>query len=206
MYRGGDDVILLCTVRNAKKKKEKKKNCIFISRPAAVESEDVADADCAETTAAAAAKSESNTRGTCSDREGNSIIIRFRGNGDAHVSMAKALFPLSCRHFFISPSPPTTPPLHIYIHIYIYLYGNTYNNNNNAVMTFVAAKTIAPPRAEIRRNFPQGGGGGFDIFSKYFTYFTRPLAADSLVHDLFSTSRIVCAFIISEFIRGVRED
>lgn len=34
-----------------------------------------------------------------SDREGNSIIIRFRGNA-AHISMAKALFPLSCRHFF----------------------------------------------------------------------------------------------------------
>lgn len=34
-----------------------------------------------------------------SDREGNSIIIRFRGNG-AHISMAKALFPLSCRHWF----------------------------------------------------------------------------------------------------------
>lgn len=30
-----------------------------------------------------------------SDREGNSIIIRFRGNAHIFISMAKALFPLS---------------------------------------------------------------------------------------------------------------
>lgn len=42
---------------------------------------------------AVVAKSES-TIGR-SDREGNSIIIRFRGNS-AHISMAKALFPLLC--------------------------------------------------------------------------------------------------------------